>query len=87
MNVDMRNLFTKAINQLDTSHKRLSENIEDEQESWSIDAIVEDIEDAKDKIEWMSDSLQEFLMELKDRKTEGEAVIDEIIKVLCIRSK
>ena len=35
-------------------------------------------------LEWGKEQLMEFIHELRDRKAEGETVIDEFLDVLCI---
>lgn len=88
VNVNMQNLCNNCIKKIKGSRQNISEldykNESHEDIREYIDEYTEEINSAIIDIEWMHEQLQNFLLELKNRKTEGEVVIDELIKVLCI---
>lgn len=68
----------QSINDIDD----LSENDRE-----SITRILESLESITNEFKWTTETVGEFMIELRDRKSEGEAVIDEFITVLCLDKK
>lgn len=50
----------------------------------TIEELSERIESIINEFEWTTETVSEFLIELRDRKSEGEVVIDELVTVLCL---
>ncbi len=65
----------KGIEDIESHHKDTIEELND-----SIESII-------NEFEWVTETVGDFMVELRDRKSEGEAVINEFIKVLCLEKK
>lgn len=91
MNLNLNNANRKILSALKSCHSDLeSLKCIDDIESHHKDTIEElndSIESIINEFEWVTESVCDFMLELRDRKTEGEAVIDEFIKVLCLENK
>lgn len=64
----------KGIDDLEYHHKE------------TIEELSERIESIINEFEWTTETVSEFLIELRDRKSEGEVVIDELVTVLCLEN-
>lgn len=52
----------------------------------TIEELSKRIESIINEFEWTTETVAEFLIELRDRKSEGEVVIDELVTVLCLEN-
>lgn len=77
-----------ALNYLKIDIQSLND-IEDlsENDREQITRILENVESITNDFKWATETVGEFMTELRDRKSEGEAVIDEFITVLCLDKK
>lgn len=89
MNVNMKHLCSSNLQDIKNSINSIKEyDYEDSRDSEIAEHIsdtTENMEQSLSELEWMHDSLQGFLQELKERKSEGEVIIDELLTVLSIK--
>ncbi len=88
MNLNLKNSNRKIVNELKDCLFKIN-NLNDHEElldstAEKISEISESLAHAIDQIEWTNETVDGFLIELRDRKTEGEVVIDELVAVLCL---
>lgn len=91
MNLNLNNANRKmlsALNYLKMDIQSLND-IEDlsENDRESITRILESVDSIIGEFKWTTKTVGEFMIELRDSKSEGEAVIDEFITVLCLGKK
>lgn len=91
MNLNLNNANKKMLSELNYLKMDIQSlnNIEDleEEDRESITRLVESVESIINEFKWTTETVGDFMIELRDRKSEGEAVIDEFITVLCLNKE
>lgn len=88
MNINIKSAYSRIVTELKVSFLDISTLGETEElldsTKEKIETTLEKMEHSINELEWMNETVSEFLIELRDRKSEGEVVIDELITVLCL---
>lgn len=89
MNIHLQKVFQVIETQIDKLETKIEE-IDDCNNDWgsyNMEELIKELSETHQHIKqntFVFDELLKLCVELRDRKTEGEKVIDEFIKVFCI---
>jgi hypothetical protein len=91
MKLNLNNANKKMLSELNYLKMDIQSlnNIEEleEKDRESITRLVESVESIIEEFKWTTETVGDFMIELRDRKSEGEAVIDEFIAMLCLNKE
>ncbi len=76
MKVDLVNFYKNSETEMSMALVDISESEEKERVSTAWDNAI-----------WMNSQMLMFLEELKERRLEGEVIIDELLDVLCLNKE